>query len=442
MTIPVEQFPILTPAQQGGFGGAIAGLQQAFQQHQQDVRNALQNQMLQQQTQGIGLQNQSRQATLPFQAPLAQAQLTRQQALAANPLLNMPGAAGQIGAMLYAQGKAPQSQQPSQPTEAWHAPMELPKQASAQPQSSQQSNDPNAIAGLIGGQSSPADIIKQSLLSSINKNKALGDYYQKRSNSYAYSTAPINYKNYITAQLAGAGIDPDQGINEMVNQGATLDDILQQHGFDKNTRPAPDYFATGTNQTQLVQRQARLAEVNNLENVMKNAMAPYAQTVAGFSPSQIKDALSGSDPDKQAQFLAARALQPELAIIRANMAQGSVGQDAIKALVDKGLGNVKVYQAQVTPKVYSKMQDYMNQWLTGAVNSANAKVLHTNIGINSNNQTQSIGGLGAQNQATTQSTSNLSPNQVMMYDKNGIGYPIDKSQVQIAAQRGLSYGTK
>lgn len=266
---------------------------------------------------------------------------------AKNPLLKLPGAAGQIGASLYLN----QNQGTSQPTD------------STDKQDTNQTSAPGSV-----GANYP-QMILDSLSSKTSGAMAKADYDTKRSQSFAYSTAPVDTKNYMLAQAAGMGIAPDKAVNEFA-MGKTIDDLAKENGFDPEALPDPDYAPTKQNVTQLKQRQAALGEMNHLAKFVTEGLGPYAKTMMGWSPEQIGAQLKNMDPDKQAKFLAARGLVPELTNMRLMTANAKGTVSAIKSLQEKSLLNIKALQSQVDPKVWMKAQKLMDEELAQAMGAS------------------------------------------------------------------------
>ena len=159
-------------------------------------------------------------------------------------------------------------------------------------------------------------------------------------------------------------------------KGDSVEAMGVEKGFDPNADyPLPQYAPTQPALTRLQQMSQAAAEISSLEQRLTPAIAPFAQTVIGYSPKQISQAIKGIDPDAQAKFLAGRALMPELASMRMRLQGGQAGIESIREMSDKSLGNIKAFQALVTPEVYAATQNYMNQWLNEAVQAAQRSIL-------------------------------------------------------------------
>jgi hypothetical protein len=218
------------------------------------------------------------------------------------------------------------------------------------------------------------DFVKQRMSVDQELKADRAGFYKKQTETANYRTLPIDQKSALLAQAAGFGIDPVEATQAFIN-GATVKDLALKQGFNEDSKQWPDpiYAITKTELARVQQRKAALNELKILNPILTEALAPYSRRVAGLSPKQVGMAIKNDDIDSQAKFLAARALQPELAIIRMRAAQGThIGIDAIQEMMDKSMGNVKSIQATVSPEAFSKANKYIDQWITKAVTGANS----------------------------------------------------------------------
>lgn len=276
---------------------------------------------------------------IPYANRLREAQAREADFYANNPLLKLPGAAGQIGAMNYLRSNPDKFGQTSSTDTG-------------------QSNVPD-YAGMIEG----------ALKGQTKKNMAQGDYSGKRAKSFAYSTAPVDAKNYMLAQAAGMGIAPDEAVNAFA-EGKTVQDLANEHGFDPANLPEPDFMPTRGNITSLNQRKAALGEMDHLSNFVTEGLGPYSSTVLGWSSDQLADQLRGMNKDRQIKFLAARGLVPELTNMRLMTAGAKTTVAAINAMQDKSMLNIKAMQSKVDPEVWIGAQRLMDKELRQAMGAA------------------------------------------------------------------------
>lgn len=196
------------------------------------------------------------------------------------------------------------------------------------------------------------------------QSEAKTDRYNKLNETQWYRMKPTSEKKRIDAILNGIGVDPLQQ-QDMLANSKSMEDIAEKMGVDLNN-VVPVYALEGENIKQLQSRGAFNAELGELNKLLSPALGEYSNRVAGISPAQVKDAIQGKNKDKQARFLAAAALQPELAALRLNTARSRVGIEGIKELSSKSLGRARTFESLVDKEVYEKMQDYMNEWLSQA----------------------------------------------------------------------------
>jgi len=232
------------------------------------------------------------------------------------------------------------------------------------------------VAGQLGAANiaSPQDseIIRNSLMNTQDQRQAEAELNKKRAEGYTFNSMPLPNKQYLLAQAAGMGIEPNEAAARF-NKGETIEQMAVNQGFDPNNKPEPIYPLTPAGQTQLKMRQAANDEIKVLGKRLSESMGDYSRTIFGYSGKQISDALKGKNKDSQAKFLAAKALQPELASIRMRMGGGSVGIEAIREMTHSSMGNINHLQALVAPDVYKKTNEYIDQWLTEAVDAANKR---------------------------------------------------------------------
>lgn len=199
----------------------------------------------------------------------------------------------------------------------------------------------------------------------LNRRYAAVNYQNKMARGFAWVHSPVDARNYQIAQLAGAGVDPSSAVQQL-SSGKTVPEILTANGFDPNNPPDPDFLPTHGNIEKLKQRQSALKEASSLSDFVTSGLAPYSQTIHGYSPAQVVHAIANDNPEQQARFLAARALAPELTNVRLLLAQARNGKYAVQSMSDKSLSNVNAYQGLVTPQVFKRTQKLINEQLESA----------------------------------------------------------------------------
>lgn len=202
----------------------------------------------------------------------------------------------------------------------------------------------------------------------LNRKFASSAYTQRMTQAFDFVHAPVDQKSYMIAQLVGAGMDPSEALHRLT-AGETVPQVLQSLGYDPNNPPAPDFMPTRGNVEQLKKRQVALAEINPISDFIREGIGPYSNTIKGTT-KQITDALTGMNKSQQAKFIAAHGLVPELANLRLNLSQGSVGQEALNRMISDSLMNIKVLRPLVSNDVWMEAQKLMDEQLTNAFHKA------------------------------------------------------------------------
>jgi len=248
------------------------------------------------------------------------------------------------------------------------------------------------IAGQLGAANiaSPqdADIIRNSLMNTQDQRQAEAELNRKRAEGYTFNSMPMPNRQYLLAQAAGMGIEPNEAAARF-NKGETVDQMAVSQGLDPNNKPDPIYPLTTAGQTQLKSRQASLAELNKMGKIISDWAGPYARRISGYSPAQVKDALLGKNKDQQAKFLAARMLAPEQQAIRIKAMGGNVGIEAIREMTDLSLMHGKIFESLVSPEIFKKANDYVEEAIFDSVNAANkaaTKSIGSKMETSSNNK--------------------------------------------------------
>lgn len=275
----------------------------------------------------------------------------------------------------------------------------------------------------------------KSILAPMEKNIAQANLYNTKAAGFAFNSLPQNQKTYMIAQAGGLGIGPQEAIKAYYN-GETVGSLAQQRGLDPNNLPTPLYAATPAT-VQLIQRRNQaLNEINSIEPQITAGMSPYARQFAGYSPTQIADAMKNDNPDQQARFLASRALMPEMASLRLKAMGGNIGIEAIKEVNNQSMGNIKSFQGLVSPKVYTSAQNYVDQWINQGANAANKIGLAGSVGnLNNGGQPMSNATMTGANPAAATSGAS-SGALVAMKAPNGEIFHIPAANVQAALKRG------
>lgn len=301
---------------------------------QMKLLNALQQQRAQTEytnalMQGKNIENQ-------YIGPKSEADIATSKFKRDNPLLSLPGPAGQIGAQMYLRGN---------------------KGNNAINQSNENPNPLN--------NDDYANQIQNAMNATNSQKNARANLDVSRNRNYDWAQLPVETRNNLVAQGIGMGIDPLK-FKDYVNQGLSLKQIAEKEGLDPDNLPSPVYFPTSTTKTRVQQQQQVGNELNYLSSVISQAIKPFASTFFGKSPKAISYMLS-SDPKKQKEFgeyIGALALQTELAGNRIVLSGAKSGIEMVRDLKNKSLAGIdQISPIKMTPTAYDAAQKYMDKIL-------------------------------------------------------------------------------
>lgn len=211
--------------------------------------------------------------------------------------------------------------------------------------------------------------------SNLKKQETLRDNKEKYASSIAWRSMPADTKRQAIAKAVGMGYDPVEA-EQKLSSGSTLLDLASDKNMDLDDAPEI-YPIDKENIKQMQRRTAFVKELKALDKHISEGQAPYSQKIFNLSLDQVAEAMDADyqkNPhliDKQAKFLASRALGPEMTALRLKVAGGNIGIEALRELNEKALNNSRIVQSLVTPQVYIKMQEYMSKWLEEANNEYN-----------------------------------------------------------------------
>lgn len=189
-------------------------------------------------------------------------------------------------------------------------------------------------------------------------------------------------RKFVAGQAHALGINPSE-FAKGISEGKNLYDIAKDHGLskDKVDSVRSKHLPTASTVSRIQRLAALNAERHVLEDRTTAAMAPYAQKINGHSPKLIVEQLKGENPEGQAEYLAARALLPDVQGVRWSALGGPMGIRAVQLLLDKGLAQAKVFEPLVTPEVYTLMNEKIAQWLNEAYEQAQGVMLDGGMSI-------------------------------------------------------------
>lgn len=182
-----------------------------------------------------------------------------------------------------------------------------------------------------------------------------------------FDRLPVDEKKRAVGLTTAMGIDPVEG-TQLLRSGKTLQEIAKEKG-QKLEDLTPVYPLGTENVKQLQKRTGYVAELKDLEQKVAEPLSRYPSKFRGYSLEQISDSLDNSNPNEMGKVLAARALSPEIAALRLKVAGGNIGIEAINALTEKSLQDMKIIEGLVDTKTYLATQKYITQWLEEAANS-------------------------------------------------------------------------
>lgn len=270
--------------------------------------------------------------------------------------------------------------------------------------------------GQMFGGNPVANQMMNATMAPILKNQAQTQWYNARTSGF--NQLGPDGKTQMIAQTNSFGYDPATAA-QLLTQGYTLQQLGAAKGYnDPNSYPPGDPSPTPTTNTRTQLRNSSMAELDTIQQSLTPWLAPYSQRLLGYSPVQLAQALSGSDPDAQAKFLAAKMLVPDLNGLRAKVASAQFGIGMSDELQTQAMNDFKSYESAFPPAVYAKAQVYAQQVLGNAVDSAN-KSIYTAPGTKA---------AQAANKATSGSAAPSTPN----YSDADIAYTANKYGMTVA----------
>lgn len=221
-------------------------------------------------------------------------------------------------------------------------------------------NDPNASPAEVEHAKSAWDAAAFGRTKQLDQ--GLAEHRKLQEQRAHWNSKTQQMKDHDIAIGQGAGFSGDE-TQAWLESGKQLKDLLYQHGYKNESDIEPIYQLTKANQTQYNNQKLASNEAAYLSKFIKNATGDYAYKVKGYSPSLIKDQLFGMNEDKQARYLAARGLAPELINLRLVLANAKSTVAAQNQLREKAMTDMKVFEPLVSEKTWVKMQDIMDNEL-------------------------------------------------------------------------------
>lgn len=162
------------------------------------------------------------------------------------------------------------------------------------------------------------------------------------------------------------GYTPDEAAKEL-SSGKTLQDLAAAKGVNL-ADVHPNYALTTPVITQSQTRNAFISEIGELQKDLIEPLAKVSRKVGGYSPKLLWGQISGKmSAEEQGQILAANALQPELAGLRARtLGAQNVGIELVREMEQKALADLKTVEGLVSPEAYRSMSYHINNYIERA----------------------------------------------------------------------------
>jgi hypothetical protein len=178
---------------------------------------------------------------------------------------------------------------------------------------------------------------------------------------------------------------PDEAAKEL-SSGKTLQDLANARGVNL-ADVHPNYALTTPVITQSQTRNAFISEIGELQKDLIEPLAKVSRKVGGYSPELLWGQISGKmSPEEQGKILAANALQPELAGLRARtLGAQNVGIELVKEMETKALADLKTVEGLVSPEAYRSMSYHINNYIERANEAFNRSLYNqSQLGGSSN----------------------------------------------------------
>jgi hypothetical protein len=265
------------------------------------------------------------------------------------------------------------------------------------------------------------DALRQSIFNTVNEQKAKSHLYEQRAELADLATMPKDSARALYAQTLGAGIDATQ-TTSMLKQGMNLDQMMATKGYKPGHYPPMIFAPSVATITSMQTREMAGPEGNILADFIIDAVAPYSQTIFGYSGKQMADQIVGqyqdtvdsmlhqdnsqiesdfknSNEEQQARFLAAQQMLPEYSAVMFRRMNGKqLGIEVMDELQDASRMKVKALRSLTTPKVWARSQQIKQDMQNKAANASTQinyfenpenKTMATQYGA-TNNQTVKI----------------------------------------------------
>lgn len=260
----------------------------------------------------------------------------------------------------------------------------FPQQNMAAPVSGGSSINPQAQAtqaipanGLWQGSAAvPASPLSAAIQQNINSKVALSQnraqLYAQQAKQYNWVHTPKDIQEADLSQVKAMGYSTQDAYNGLSN-GMSVEQMAAAKGFnDPNNYPSPDRVPTTATISKLQNRNQAVSELDVINKKVTDGIAPYSRTILGVSLPYLYDSATNQNIDQRAQYLAARALLPEIAALRLRAMSGNVGITAIQEVLSQSMANFRETSGlTISPDVYKRANQYIDQWISQGNSVAN-----------------------------------------------------------------------
>lgn len=187
-----------------------------------------------------------------------------------------------------------------------------------------------------------------------------------------FNALPADDKANLMAGYRALGLDEIEALDK-IKEGKSPGEVAIEMGYSPDQAKEIDkqFAPTSSTRTNIQSTEGAAAEDSVLRRHVTNATKKFSRKFYGISPKLIAAGLK-NDPksiDEYAQFMAGRALGPEMALLQIRMAGGSTAHKAIAEIMERTGSNARTFDTQMSPEIYEKMQGYIHDWLQEAVDA-------------------------------------------------------------------------
>ena len=260
----------------------------------------------------------------------------------------------------------------------------------------QESNTFNPLSAPgVAGQVAIAEMYKQQGRPDLAK--AIMDNLGSSNNSdlNVWRSTPLNIRRDLIAAARGIGYDEAEATQAFAS-GKSLEQLAADKGISSGdiSKYQRIYGPSPQSINQAQQRTAADKELDFLGQKFVEWTEPYVTvgTIGNYSPTQLVDMIKGENKDKQAKFLAASVIYPDLAMLRLRLGMGESGITAVEEMKKASLGQIKVFEKGIDREIFTKMNGYVNDALGEAAALANQAIYNPEIAAKEAEEKYGIGG--------------------------------------------------